>query len=540
MVLTSRIDTDVTRWQRVNWLAQEAGQLDNYSPQQFYTMQNHYYQNNGLYLWLMYNLYNEGIIYEGMMPLRNPAFRVVEFYVAKLWAGQLPDALPIETKNKKIIPAIEQVWVWSNWDSEKQVAARLLAKHGDWFCKVATRSSNREATGFDRVFFQNIYPGNVTDFDVDDRGVVTWIRMDTVKATRQPNGEIETVNRTEVWDADQQLLRIWEHDKDAGTQLDRLGSIPQETPFSEYGIDFIPIVHSKFRDIGDKRGMGSFDHALDKIDEANRQATRLHQMLFRHNKNTWVVEKPGMDATGRPLPPPKVGGQLGSSSRNQTDDQSITVGDEEFFTVPGNAIMKSLVPSIAYGDALQILQAQVAELEKDLPELAYYRLREMNQISGIAAQYLLGDAIDKVIEARGNAETALARLNAMALTIGQAGGLEGFSKDKIGTYEGGGFEHIFTERPVIALSEEDRATIIKGYTGAGVPLVTAARRAGFSEDEIKQMLKDKAEQTERNTANLANAFLARERDSRQGDNPANQLPGNQQQGNQQPEQEQEE
>ena len=98
---------------------------------QQYTVLKAYANGNGVYEVIDTLLAGLGARQHNMRPLRNPAFRVVEFYAAKLWPGNLPDALPIVTDNPAIIDAIHQVWAWSNWGSEKQAAARWFATFGD-------------------------------------------------------------------------------------------------------------------------------------------------------------------------------------------------------------------------------------------------------------------------------------------------------------------------------------------------------------------------------------------------------------------------
>ena len=239
-------------------------------PAVVYRMLDMYYLNNGLYDAVQQALYEQSIWTPGMKPLRNPAHRTIEFYTAKLWPGALPHALPILADNKRIIDPIQQVWTWSNWSAGKQVYARWFSLFGDSFLKVASKPG--------RVYFQNIKPEYVADFDVDERGFLTVIRID-IPRSRKVAGRAENYTYTEVWDKKLQLYRVWEHKQQPDTAIERLGSPKTEQPFSDFGIDFVPVVHAKFQDIGEQRGIGAFVHALDKVDEANRMATRLHQML---------------------------------------------------------------------------------------------------------------------------------------------------------------------------------------------------------------------------------------------------------------------
>lgn len=449
------------------------------TPAQQYRYLLQYYYNVGLYYQQRVANYEDERWTPAMHGLRTAAYRVVEFYVSKLWPGTLPGALPIITDRPAIIAPIEQVWTWSNWGNQKQIAARWLAIYGDLFIKVVMRADGS------RVYFQLLDPQYVTDFDTDERGYLTYARIDIPQAIRTGD-KVEARTLTEVWDKASQTMRRWLHDLSAADELDRLG-VAEEFSFAQFGIDFVPIVYCKFKDVGDKRGMNAFLHALDKMDEANMQATRLHQMLFRHNSATWVLSANAMDASGRPLPPPVL---PGGSTSAATDANTVTVGDERMYRLPGMSKLDSLVPPINYDAALNILNAMVTEIERDLPELAYYKLRDMGEISGRAVRLLLSDAIDRLLEVRGNAESALIRANQMALTIGQNAGLPQFRG--IGSYDNGDFEHTFADREVIPISDVEEAQAVQTLVTAGVPLRTALRRAGWPDEQIDDMAQDAA------------------------------------------------
>jgi len=71
----------------------------------------------------------------------------------------------------------------------------------------------------------------------------------------------------------------------------------------------------------------------------------------------------------------------------------------------------------------------------------------------------------------------------MALTLGQNLG----SWSNLGIYEAGNFNHTFVKRSVIEPTRSEQAQVLQTFTGAGVPLLVAAKLAGFSEGEIEQM-----------------------------------------------------
>lgn len=454
-----------------------------------------YYLSNGLYDILREHFKTIGYTDQDVKPLRNPAYRVVEFYAAKLWPGSIDTGIPL-VGNARLIDAINQVWLMSNWGTEKQAVARSFPMYGDLFLKVATRS---DATGaVNRVYLQSLEPQTVTDFDADERSYLTYIRIDTPQTERNAKGEIKPYTLTEVWDKTEQSFRRWKHTKGAGTALDELGEPVERRMMAEYGIDFVPVVWQPFRHIGDKRGMAAITPAIDKIDEVNRQTTRLHQMLFRYNKPLWAASAGGNDATGRPLPPPRLAGADGTTLATTSDPNS-----DDIVRLPGNSTLSPLVPGIDYAGALGVISDQMADIRQDLPEMVYSQLQERGDLSGVAIRYLLEAAIDRMVEARGNADAALVRANQMALTVGSKAGM--FSG--IGTYEAGSFEHQIGPRPILTLAELERAQIVQTYTSAGIPVATAAMRAGWTPEEIAEMEAAKAEADAQAQNNLAAAML---------------------------------
>lgn len=467
---------------RAEWIADD--------PRRLYSILETYYHNLDVYSDIQAALWERGVE-EDIRAFRNPANRAVEFYAAKLWPGTLPEALPIETDNDSIIPAIHRVWRWSNWSAAKQVAARQMATLGDLFVKVSTNDA------IDRVQFEVIHPEHVVEFDVDLRGFLEYARLDFPVIEREGDKAVE-YTIVEVWDKER--YRRWRKKGLADADTRRLGTPELEIILRTMGIDFVPIVHAKQRDVGHLRGQGAFTHALDKIDEANRQATRLAQMLFRHNKNVWALQANGTDASGRPLPAPTVNGISASTERLELEDES-------FIRLPGNSSLASLVPNLNYAAALAVLQDHMEELQRDLPELAYYQLREMNQVSGVAVRTLLSDAIDRLLEARGNAEAALVRANQMALTIGKFHELETF-REVEGTFEDGAFEHAFKERDVIpltateeSLAEQQDASTLVIKTQLGLSQREALRELGYTDEDIERMeLERSQEQEARNLA----------------------------------------
>lgn len=465
------------------------GRLHTIRAAEMYRILRAYYFSNGMFDLIEDVLRRQGVGKEALKPLKNPAYRAVEFHAAHMWPGALPAALPIMADRDEIIKPIEQVWQWSNWASGKQVGARHSALYGDMFLKVAQTKDRR------RVFIQTIEPEHVTDFDTDERGFITYCRFDVPMLRRDPNGgRTEPYLHTEEWSKQTGMFRVWESESAFTsfqiTDASMLGEPKTNMPIEEMGIDFVPVVHAKFMDIGEDRGMGCFVPALDKIDEACRQATRLNQMLFRNLGGTWALRSNSVDGSGRPMPPPRINDTDGTTD----DDGTITLGDDKMVKLPGLSELMSLVPNIDYGAALNILKDHMLELEQDLPELVMYRISESGNLSGRAVRLMLAPAISRLTEARGNAESALIRANQMALTMGANANLW-----DVGTFEGGDFEHGFEERDVLPNDELERAqaqqadgAALSAYVSAGMPLEVAVQEVwGWTPERAAQFTIDR-------------------------------------------------
>ena len=453
------------------------------SPRDWYDVLRAYYESNALYNILRDARVVAGLNDEAMRSIRNPAFRAVEFHASHLWPGALPDALPIETENAQLEPAIQQVWNWSNWGAKKQVVARNFPLYGDWFAKIRS-TGDALPLSERRVWFQHLAPQAVTDYSKDDRGFLTYIRIDVPKITTDSAGAVtERWSHVEVWDKASGTYRQWHHTGDSvDTAVEQLTGLVAQFSIMEYaGVDFIPIVHAPFRDVGDARGVGCFVPVIDKIDELNRIASRLHQMGFRNMRNLFASLRTGTDSANRPLPAAQVGKAFASATQYNKDGQvtngAARVDDAEtFIDLPGSTSIESLVPDLKYEALLEIARDQLEEIADDLPEIRWYALSKQGaDLSSRAIRLLLAPAIARAEEARGNAETALVRADQMALSMGQAIGLFG----GIGTFDGGDFEHSFAERDIMPLNDLDkaeadrsRAQAAQAYRAAEIPLMT--------------------------------------------------------------------
>ena len=452
-------------------------------PKDIYALLDSYYFSNGLYDSVRRGMSDAGAHFPAVRELRNPTYSAVEFYPKKLWPGTLSEAFTIEGNDREEVrDAIREVWHWSNWQQRKQAAARYFARYGDLFLRIAVRRDREDKPV--GVYIQLINPQHVSDFKTDPRGFITYLRYD---ATIMKNGSKHT--HTEIWD-EATGYKKYEHQGNHTTPVDSLADPVETAELSEFGIDFLPWIHAPFMDVGesdggtmDSRGMALIWPCLTKIDEINLTVTRIASMLYRFNKATMAVMANAVDASGRPVRPPKF-----------DDNSSVDVEDEEIRYLPGMARMEYMVPNINWGSHLQFLNESIEALKDDLPELRYYDISKSGETaSGVALRYKMGPAIDRIVEARGNAGIALVRAHKMALSIAQYLELPGFEASKIGTYEGGGFEHDLSFPDPAGMNETDVANLIKTYVDMAMPLPSALNRfGGWNDDELATLATDRA------------------------------------------------
>jgi hypothetical protein len=426
---------------------------------QLYEKLKGYYDNNGLYENILAKQAESGEVADVIKGLITPVNRSVEFFASKIIPGDLKN-VTITAKTEQAKEAILQIWKWSNFAAKKQPAVRDLSLLGNLFWKAVADD--------EKSWFETIEPKYVTSFKVDSRGYLTEIRLDIPVVIEEDN-----YTHTEFWT--KEYYAIWIHKMGANTPLDQLSDPTEYAALSELKIDFIPIVHCKFREVsGNDLGVSCVHHALDKIDFANRLKTKLEQLAFNYGEPNVVIK------TTNPENKP------GPNSR--AEDVKKVMGGKAIL-LGANQDIDWIIQNLPYADLLAIAQSTKQELEEDLPELKYYSLKD-GQLSGQALRMLLSGAIDRAEEARGNLIQALVRINEICMTLGQVWGLF----PTIGTYEQGDFEHSIQCPDMFPMTLAEKAANVKLFIDTGMALPTAMRFCGYSEEEIAKATEEKTAQ----------------------------------------------
>lgn len=446
------------------------------NPKNYFELLWAYYLNNSLYdeaTRILRQIVSAG---EPVKPLRNPANRTVEFYAMTIWPGDLPDALPIIADNDRIIEPIDLIWKWSNWSQRKQASIRQFAATGNMFIKVAQTETDS------RPYLKPIPAQQVSALKIDERDFVEQIRIDTAidkDALRR--------TRTEFWDMDG--VRVWEHNR-GDADITQLGEpiADESATMDDMGIDFIPIAFGKFRDVGELYGQGAFVHALDKLDEVNRMASRVATAGFKNSKVMWALLSDSKDENNRPLAPVSVKSSDGKTNFNIADAERDTM-----LTLPGGNSLESLIPNLPYDKLSLLIDKQMGEIRSDLPELLYWDMSDevSKDASGASIETRLEPALARALEARGSAERVLVRAQQMALTMGSVAGVF----KGIGSFDAGDFEHSFKTRDVLRQKPVTKAAVeraiwdaVKAAQNTGAPIELILQRQGFSDVEVQQFI----------------------------------------------------
>jgi hypothetical protein len=431
-------------------------QWKNLIPQERMEVIEAYYENNLLYDGENASSYWNDEWFEAMKPLRTPVNRSVDFFAAKLLMG----TPKITVSNTTVEQAVRDFLKWSNFEGNKRAMLRKFAIQGNLFVKLNLSDDGR------KIYQEAIDGKNVTDFEADTRGFLKWIRIDVPLETGETFTEYWTVE-----DGFNGYVSTWTHRRGTGVKLENLGDPNTFMFLYEMGTDFIPIVFAKFKDVGKKWGVSCVDHAKVKIDEANREITNLAEKVFQ-TKAYWIVET-GRDNDGIALPPPDF------PTISETDAQKL--GNMVVVQVPG-ANARLAVPDYAWSEFLAIIKAQEEEIEKDLPELRYYTIREQ-ELSGIAIRTLLAGALDRAAEAEESFLAAQSRATAMALTMGR---FYGIFPSSIGNFESGAFEVKFDFAEIVpATTQSEKITSLSTLANvAELPIQVKMQLAGFTEEEL--------------------------------------------------------
>lgn len=363
----------------------------------------HLYQNSvfdDVTLWASYR--RKYGLYRYIRPIYNPVRRLVDFYAGIVYPGvlatdakKLPDGTPLAIPLAQDIDpalrnAIGQLWQWSNWQTGKNLFVRYGAALGDVAVEVVDEVDRGKVT------FDILWPGMITDLELDTTGNVKRYALeydaedeagDTYTYRKEVDGE-----------------RIAEYKDNELYQYDESIEAERVNPYG-----FAPLVWCKHTDLGGDHGNPAVRN-VGKIDELNEIASHAHDRTHAVLSSPMVVAGKGVRA---------LTADVTEAKRPATQDMNNPSAGREsvkIFTADEGGQVSSV--QLPEGEALAYIEKLLAEIEDDHKELTMYtELRAMSQVTGPAAERLIGDAAALIMEARSNYDTQSVKLFQMGVAI---------------------------------------------------------------------------------------------------------------------------
>lgn len=442
-----------------------------------------------LYLWQYYNnsafddLAEWGAykgkhhLYRHTRSIYNPVRRLVDFYAGIIYPGYLTsDARPLPDGTPCAIPlpddtppalraAVGQLWQWSNWQTGKALLPRFGAALGDVLLEVIDDPSKG------KVRLDVVWPGLVRDLALDMYGNV---KAYTLEYTYEEEGVTYTYART----VDGETVRTWRDGKpyaygDAGWEY-----------ANPYG--FVPACWVQHIPTGGEHGDPAVRN-IAAIDELNSLSAHALDQAHR------ILEAPIL-ISGENI------SQLAANAKNDSTS-SLDVESQRQESIkllrgsPGSTVNTLRLDP---GEALAQMERLLTIIENDHPELSMYsQLRSMGQLTGPAADRMLGDVQTHVDAARASYDTQSIKAFQMAIAIGgwraQRGDWgprpllnrqqQAFTPFDLDSYAAGDLDMEIMPRPLVAITERERLEIerLRAAVQAETQPMPATMAAGIAD-----------------------------------------------------------
>lgn len=506
--LTNRVDSGTTTYRVGDFIPQTWRGWDDYNARLArYEIFEGYYHNLAYHKIMQYaqQLKVTESLYKHVRGVHNPIRRLVEGYVSKVLGGVLDietgtkGAIPLQSDDPKLIEAILQLWMDSQWGQKKSLYVRNGAMKGDSYIKIVDNIPSRQ------VRMEAVDPGKVKRVDHNSDGTIRYIEFEYYVRdyNESGNGVNRLVRETITEDTFTVETRepMYEGDKVVGMQM---------TPFkrfrngrnelihewnNDYG--FVPVQHVQHTDMGLNFGAPACHGILQKINELNDLASILNDGMRKQVQMPLVA----LNATIGAL---DFGSDNSTSTSNTSDNPQKDTMNVLNLT-GGNADLKTLAPTINIADALQNIINIELEIERDAPELSLHRIREGGQLTAPGVRSAYDDAIARYAEARGNYDSGLVSAQKMAVAIGGMRGYDGYQGFNLMSLETGALEHQIAQRPVIndTLSLNEQMTLTMQALSANAPKSVYVKM-GWSETEADELVE--SSQSTRNQSMLNNPF----------------------------------
>lgn len=325
----------------------------------------------------------------------NPARRLTDFYAGAIYPGvlsadgrNLPDgtrlAIPLaEDTPPELRSALGQIWQWSNWQAGKSNFPRWGSMLGNVLVEIVDDLDRGQ------VRLEMIYPGHIIDLDRDNVGNV--LSYEYEYSARDEDRETEYIYKRRV---DREAIREYYDSRLINEYANPYGFAPAR---------WVP--HT---DTGTVWGSPAFRN-ISKWDELNDQASAVADRVRLIMKSPIILWGGGAIAGATET---QKAGQTSAKANEYEDREKL-----KLLTGPAGGDVGG-IDLAGIEEAYHHIDRTLREIEHDHPELTMYQaLRQMSQVTGPAAERMLGDVVTLVDEARGNYDHHSVKLFQMAITI---------------------------------------------------------------------------------------------------------------------------
>lgn len=394
-------------------------------------------------------------LYKHVRGVYNPVRRLVESYVNKVQPGVLDmdnaedGALPIVTDNEALRAVIIQLWRDSMWQQKKSLFVRNGAMTGDSFIKIVDDIERQQ------VRLEVLDPAKVKRVEHSPVGGVEYIEIEYY--TRDDNGW-QTYNEVITPDS----FTVTVNGKQTRMFTNARGETLDGTWDNDYG--FVPVVHVQHTDVGLHFGAPAFHGSIHKVNELNDLASILNDGMRKQVQLPLIFKNVNAPSTL------DAGADKSSSTTNPHD--SPRKDSMSALNISGeNADVLTLPPTLNVADGLNNVNAILAELERDMPELALHRIREGGDLTAPGVTSAYDDAISNYREARSAYDMGIVNAQRMAVAIGGMRGYSGYRGFNLMSLENDAVDHSIAERPVIndVLSKREKIELTLQGIGSNAP-----------------------------------------------------------------------
>jgi hypothetical protein len=441
-------------------------------------------------------------LYTHTRMIYNPVKRLVDFYVNHVYPGVLSEdgsrlpagiqlAIPLaDDTDPELKAAIAQYWQWGNW----QAGCGLMVQYGGITGNVLVENIDDLDRG--KVIPNVVWAGHVAELELDETDNVKFY------ATEYDSIDEKGQQYTYRKEVDSDSYKTYRDDKPQGFDGK---DAEYENPYG-----FVPAVWAKHMNQGGDFGIPAVGGSTAKIDELNSLASHVNDQIHKVIHGTMLIATDG-DIVPLFSPPVKNDkrGLLSSAdlSTYTTDRQSAPL-----FKAPPNTTAVPLINNLDLASALEHANALMSEIERDFPEITFYeKLREMTQVTGPAADRLMGDVKQKVLRVAANYDLQSTKLFQMAAAVsgwrlnrGDWGDKPSkqqmkFAPFDLTSYQKGQLDFSIMPRPLISLNESEMIGIDKARADAVkvksefIDEIQILSELGYNEDKIKEIQKRRRE-----------------------------------------------